>query len=65
MEDENQNFNEQDFTGCRNCEKVVVIVDGRCADCGEEICIICGCTESRACPEGCYWSRPNVCSECA
>lgn len=28
-------------------------------------CLICGCTESRACPEGCYWVIKNkLCSAC-
>ena len=55
----------QDFIECRNCEKIVAVVDGTCSNCGEEICIVCGCTDSAACLEGCEWSRPNVCSSCA
>lgn len=29
-------------------------------------CIVCGCTDSRACAEGCSWSvnAPPVCSSC-
>jgi hypothetical protein len=30
-----------------------------------EMCIKCGCTEDRACPGGCSWAAPNVCSSCA
>jgi hypothetical protein len=28
-------------------------------------CRVCGCTDRRACPEGCYWTGPNLCSACA
>jgi hypothetical protein len=29
-------------------------------------CIVCGCTQEHACPEGCSWSlySPPVCSSC-
>ncbi len=54
----------QDFIKCRNCRLITAVVEGKCAKCGEEICIVCGCTDSAACPEGCYWTRPNVCSQC-
>ncbi len=28
-------------------------------------CEGCGCTTERACPEGCWWVRPGLCSQCA
>jgi hypothetical protein len=28
-------------------------------------CRICGCTDTQACPGGCYWVEPNLCSACA
>lgn len=28
-------------------------------------CKVCGCTEDRACPGGCYWAEDNLCSKCA
>lgn len=28
-------------------------------------CVRCGCTDDRACPGGCSWVVPNVCSQCA
>lgn len=28
------------------------------------ICIGCGCSDRRACPGGCSWVRPGVCSSC-
>ena len=33
---------------------------------GEEaVCAVCGCSQSRACPGGCVWAAPNLCSRCA
>ena len=31
----------------------------------EHKCRICGCTWHYACPGGCYWVEPDLCSECA
>lgn len=28
-------------------------------------CRICGCTDEEACPGGCSWSQPEICSTCA
>jgi hypothetical protein len=25
---------------------------------------VCGCTQERACPGGCYWLEPDLCSSC-
>jgi hypothetical protein len=36
----------------------------------ERVCIICGCTDSQACPGGCSWAvkypdgNTGVCSQC-
>jgi len=27
-------------------------------------CRVCGCTERRACPGGCYWVDEDLCSAC-
>lgn len=27
-------------------------------------CRVCGCTDAEACPEGCVWIEPDLCSEC-
>jgi hypothetical protein len=27
-------------------------------------CRKCGCTDSRACPSGCYWVEADLCSAC-
>ncbi len=27
-------------------------------------CKYCGCTDDNACFGGCYWIKPNVCSNC-
>jgi predicted esterase len=32
---------------------------------GDRSCRICGCTELKACPGGCWWVLPDVCSTCA
>jgi len=43
----------------------------RLADPGAEtpveprFCRTCGCTDSRACPGGCWWVEPDLCSACA
>jgi len=31
----------------------------------EQKCRVCGCTQERACPGGCYWVEPTLCSTCA
>lgn len=28
-------------------------------------CRLCGCTDMQACPGGCYWIEPDLCSACA
>ena len=30
-----------------------------------DVCRFCGCTDARACPHGCYWIVPGLCSACA
>lgn len=30
-----------------------------------QACLACGCTEHHACPEGCWWVTPQLCSCCA
>lgn len=30
----------------------------------EHQCAHCGCSESRACPGGCVWATPTLCSRC-
>ncbi len=32
---------------------------------GEELqCVCCGCSETQACPGGCVWATPTLCSRC-
>lgn len=31
----------------------------------EQKCRVCGCTDDYACPGGCYWVEPDLCSKCA
>jgi hypothetical protein len=28
------------------------------------VCRGCGCSDERACPGGCVWAEPNLCSRC-
>ncbi len=30
----------------------------------EWVCRVCGCTDLNACPDGCSWVEPNLCSRC-
>ena len=30
----------------------------------ERVCAGCGCTDGRACPGGCWWATPDLCSTC-
>ncbi|HEX8249016.1 MAG TPA: hypothetical protein VF599_12635 [Pyrinomonadaceae bacterium] len=55
----------QDSIKCQKCSRVVTAgADGTCPGCNELICVVCGCTTSHACPGGCYWTQPGVCSQC-
>ncbi len=29
-----------------------------------DACRICGCTDEQACPGGCHWLLPGLCSQC-
>ena len=30
----------------------------------DDVCRGCGCTDSEACPGGCYWIESDLCSSC-
>jgi hypothetical protein len=30
----------------------------------EHVCVVCGCSESRSCEEGCVWATETHCSRC-
>lgn len=52
---------------CENCLLAVEKADLRrrgfvCPGCGDRVCVVCGCTDSVACPEGCEWVEPGLCS---
>lgn len=32
---------------------------------GIQVCKKCGCTDTHGCIEGCWWTKPDLCSECA
>ena len=55
-----------DLIFCQNCQQAHAVTDDfSCCFCGENICTICGCTDSEPCAENCEWVRPGLCSECA
>ena len=33
-----------------------------CQHCGAVVCVLCGCTDERACEAGCSWIEPGICS---
>lgn len=50
---------------CEGCQaRADVGPNAICNGCGEQICLHCGCTDSAACPEGCWWIEPGTCSSC-
>lgn len=64
----------QDFNFCKNCRIISAIsADFKCKNCGENICVICGCTDSKRCSnkladqsfDFCCRTRSGVCSFCA
>jgi hypothetical protein len=55
----------QVFCGlCGQLTDAVEIANGcyQCPSCKSNICVMCGCTEERACVGGCYWLSPGICS---
>jgi hypothetical protein len=32
---------------------------------GEAVCRVCGCSDQDACPGGCRWVMPDLCSQCS
>jgi len=51
---------------CANCQTIQdaieMLENDGCITCGEPLCLLCGCTEQRACDPHCAWLRPFVCS---
>lgn len=47
-------------------ERIFAMLEERMAeeDESDPACRVCGCTEERACPGGCWWVEPDLCSEC-
>ncbi len=39
-------------------------IDAEFEDDEEPRCLGCGCSESHACPGGCVWATPTLCSRC-
>lgn len=42
-----------------------VLPDGKFKFSATGRCRVCGCTDERACPGGCVWAEPSLCSRCA
>lgn len=40
------------------------LIDKMISFIGDGVCRVCGCTDGRACPGGCYWVEPDLCSAC-
>ncbi len=62
---------EQDMVNCKSCGHVTAVdpEDARCRDCGQLVCLHCGCTNEAPCFHGldegsCFWVRLGVCSAC-
>ncbi|MBI5520230.1 MAG: hypothetical protein HY916_09235 [Desulfovibrio sp.] len=51
----------------RGREKVCEIIERLWEeqDADDPACRVCGCTEFMACPGGCWWVEPDLCSSCA
>lgn len=39
-------------------------IEDACVEAQQPSCRICACTEDRACPGGCSWIEPDLCSRC-
>lgn len=56
---------------CKNCRRhntqqsFAGVRIAKCRRCGSRICRVCGCTNERACRDGCAWSLldPTCCTE--
>lgn len=50
---------------CANCDQLQIpeqiLIAAGCVRCLSPLCLICGCTDDRACPPGCQWLTPFVC----
>lgn len=45
-------------------EAPTIRADGKFVFTVEGQCRVCGCTNDRACPGGCVWAEPDLCSRC-
>lgn len=49
---------------CQGCQEERKITFNCCPECGDQICIVCGCTSEEGCTEGCSWERMDLCDLC-
>lgn len=52
---------------CRQCFSTMRVLHVAanaytCLTCGARVCIMCGCTDDRACIGGCNWLSRGICS---
>jgi hypothetical protein len=46
-------------------EHVMIVPRAQWEAAKEGRCVVCGCTELRACAGGCAWREPGLCTSCA
>lgn len=67
------NIENNDFNGLydfpegrwKACEAILDKLQGDKKPKAAGKCRVCGCTDDHACPGGCYWVEPDLCSVCA
>jgi hypothetical protein len=61
-------FNAEDFGFdllIPNPDKAEADRQARIAASEEEVCRVCGCSDTKSCPGGCTWAEPGLCSSCS
>jgi hypothetical protein len=48
-----------------NPDQVEADREARIAAGEEDVCRVCGCSDTKACPSGCTWIEPGLCSSCS
>lgn len=49
--------------GCGDCKRTGGVTVHLCQ--ADRRCRACGCTDEQACPGGCHWITPTLCSRCS
>ena len=45
-------------------EHIGIALEHLCQEEYGPACRVCGCTQNNACPDGCWWVEPDLCSSC-